>query len=43
LKIVIQDIGEFDLQPGQPLKRILSEIKKVVKKLPVGFKFQEEY
>ncbi len=42
MKVYIQGIGVFDLPPNQPLKILLSEIKKInlPKGLPIGFKFQ---
>ena len=40
LKIIIENLGEFELPPETPLKTLLPELKKFLKnkKIPVGFK-----
>jgi threonyl-tRNA synthetase len=43
LKIKIKGLGEFQLTPGIPLKSLIPEIKKISSKLPVGFKYNQEY
>jgi threonyl-tRNA synthetase len=43
LKIKIKGIGEFQLTPGLSLKSLIPEIKKLIEKLPVGFKYKDEY
>jgi len=43
LKIKIKGLGEFQLTPGLPLKSLIPEIKKISSKLPVGFKYNQEY
>ena len=43
MKIKIKGLGEFQLTPGIPLKSLIPEIKKISSKLPVGFKYNQEY
>ena len=43
MKIKIKGLGEFELTPGIPLKSLIPEIKKISSKLPVGFKYNQEY
>jgi len=43
LKIVIQGIGEFEFQSGQSLKTLIPEVKKIIKKLPIGFKLKGKF
>ena len=43
MKIKIKGLGEFQLTPGLPLKSLIPEIKKISSKLPVGFKYNQEY
>lgn len=43
MKIKIKSLGEFQLTPGIPLKSLIPEIKKISSKLPVGFKYNQEY
>jgi threonyl-tRNA synthetase (EC 6.1.1.3)/Ser-tRNA(Thr) hydrolase (EC 3.1.1.-) len=43
LKIKVKGLGEFQLTPGIPLKSLIPEIKKISSKLPVGFKYNQEY
>jgi threonyl-tRNA synthetase len=43
LKIKVKGLGEFELTPGIPLKSLIPEIKKISSKLPVGFKYNQEY
>lgn len=44
MKILIKNLGEFQLPPNQPLKVLLSEIKKLKKsqELPLAFKLNSE-
>ncbi|MCX8041119.1 MAG: threonine--tRNA ligase [Thermodesulfobacteriaceae bacterium] len=42
MKFKIKNLGEFYLNSPTSLKSILSEIKKLKKEIPVGFKYQEE-
>lgn len=44
MKIHIKDLGDFHLDPGKPLKELLSEIKKInpKKEIPVAFKLNGE-
>lgn len=43
MKIKVKGLGEFQLTPGIPLKSLIPEIKKISSKLPVGFKYNQEY
>jgi len=43
LKIKIKGLGEFQLNPGLPLKTLIPEIKKITSQLPIGFKHNHEY
>lgn len=43
MKIIIKNIGEFQLSSDLSLKSLIPEIKKYVKKLPVGFKYKDKY
>ncbi|PMP97266.1 MAG: threonine--tRNA ligase, partial [Thermodesulfobacterium geofontis] len=43
MKIKIKGLGEFQLNPGLPLKTLIPEIKKITSQLPIGFKHNHEY
>ncbi len=43
MKIIIKNIGEFQLKSGVSLKFLIPQIKKYIKKLPIGFKYKDEY
>ncbi len=42
MKIIIKNIGEFEIDPSLPLKILIPEIKKLSKEIPIGFKYKEE-